>query len=195
MAIAAVRIFSHANGRGSIAAGSRQRGFFRRLVPSSVMRRRSAYVSLLIVWSVLLAAAPVSGFIITPSDPDPWLSTASGPRTGNGAPATITWSIVPDGTNVTRDTGIGTAPSNLIAFMNNNFGGNAVQPDLTQQPWFQLFEESFDRWAQLGGVTYVYEPHDDGVLHPSASGVLGVRGDIRIGGFNIDGASNTLAFT
>jgi serralysin len=160
----------------------------------SIMRRRSAYLSVLIASVALFAAAPVRGFILNPNDPDPWLSTASGPRTGNGHSATITWSIVPDGTNVTRDTGIGTAPSNLIAFMNTNFGGNPAQPDLTLQPWFHLFDESFGRWAELGGVTYVYESNDDGVLHPSASGALGVRGDIRIGGYNIDGAGDVLAF-
>jgi hypothetical protein len=44
-------------------------------------------------------------------------------------------------------------------------------------------------------VDYVYESHDDGVLHPSSDGQLGVRGDIRLAGFNIDGASGTLAFT
>jgi hypothetical protein len=90
---------------------------------------------------------------------------------------------------------LATVPSNLITFLNANFGGNPAQPDLSKQPWFEWFEESFGRWNQLGGVTFTYEPHDDGLLHPSANGVLGVRGDIRIGGFLIDGASNTLAFT
>jgi serralysin len=44
-------------------------------------------------------------------------------------------------------------------------------------------------------VNFVYEPHDDGVLHPSSNGALGVRGDIRLAGFNVDGPSGTLAFT
>jgi uncharacterized protein (TIGR03382 family) len=82
----------------------------------------------------------------------------------------------------------------MISFMNSNFDGNPSQPDLTQQPWFHLFEESFGRWAELSGVTYVYEPADDGAPHPSAGGELGARGDIRIGGYNIDGADNVLAF-
>jgi hypothetical protein len=79
--------------------------------------------------------------------------------------------------------------------MNTNFGGNPAQTDLTQQPWFHILSDSFGRWAQLGGVDYVYEPHDDGVFHPSSNGQLGVRGDIRLAGFNIDGANGTLAFT
>jgi serralysin len=138
---------------------------------------------------------PVRAFIITPSDPDPWQTTASGTRPGNGAAATITWSIVPDGTSLTKASGFGTSSSNLIAFMNSTFGGNSAQTNLTLQPWFHLFTDALGRWAQLGGVNYVYEPHDDGVLLPSSNGTLGVRGDIRIGGYNVDGASGTLAFT
>ena len=110
-------------------------------------------------------------------------------------PATLTWSFVPDGTDTTRLSGIGTNDSNLIAFMNSNFGGTPAQQDLTKQPWFHIFDESFGRWEQLGGVNYVYEPHDDGVMHPGANGVLGVRGDIRISGIAMDGVNGTLAFT
>jgi serralysin len=159
------------------------------------MRRESAHVSLLALFCAILAATPARGFIINPNDPDPWLSTASGPRSGNGAPATITWSIVPDGTRVETGSGTTTTASNLISFMNTNFGGNPAQTDLTLQPWYHIFADAFGRWEQLGGVDYVYESHDDGVLHPSSNGQLGVRGDIRLAGFNIDGASGTLAFT
>ena len=161
----------------------------------SVITRRTTLRFLVLAWVVFAMARPASGFILSSVDPDPWLSTASGSRPGNGAPATLTWSIVPDGTSVTSDTGFGTAPSNLIAFLNTNFGGIPAQQDLAQQPWFQLFDESFGRWEELSGVNYVYEPFDNGVLHPSQNGALGVRGDIRIGGFNIDGAGDTLAFT
>jgi serralysin len=79
--------------------------------------------------------------------------------------------------------------------MNSNFGGSSGQTNLTLQPWFHIFTDSFGRWGQLGGVNYVYESHDDGVLLPSSNGALGVRGDIRIGGYNVDGTSGTLAFT
>jgi hypothetical protein len=159
------------------------------------MQGLATFRAFVAVYLALCAVAPVSGFILSSVDPDPWLSTASGSRSGNGDPATLTWSIVPDGTTMSRGTGLGTAPSNLISFMNSNFGGIPAQSDLAQQPWFHLMQESFGRWAALGGVNYVYEPNDDGVFHPSSNGVLGVRGDMRIGGFNIDGASGTLAFT
>lgn len=157
--------------------------------------RRIGFVNLLTGMVAGFCAASASAFILNPNDPDPWLSTASGPRTGNGTAATITWSIVPDGTTLTRSSGIGTSSSNLISFMNSTFGGSPSQTNLTLQPWFHLFTDSLNRWAQLGGVTYVYEPHDDKVLLPSSNGQLGVRGDIRIGGYNVDGADGTLAFT
>jgi hypothetical protein len=145
--------------------------------------------------AALIYCPSADAFIINPNEPDPWLLTASGPRSGNGAPATITWSIVPDGTNVTGSTGVGTTPSNLIAFMNTNFGGNPAQSDLVQQPWFSLFDDAFGRYEELSGVNYVYEPHDDGVLHPSQPGLLGVRGDVRVGGRAVDGVDGTLAYT
>lgn len=141
-------------------------------------------------------AGPARAFIITPSDPDPWLSTASGSRSGNGAPATITWSIVPDGTTTDSSTSTSaTSPSNLISFMNSNFGGVAGQTNLTLQPWFHIFTDVFGRWSALSGANFVFESHDDGVRHPSANGQLGVRGDIRLAGANVDGSGSVLAFT
>jgi hypothetical protein len=142
-----------------------------------------------------LASAPARAFILDSTTTVTWQNTASGTRTANGQPATITWSLVPDGTATTTSSGNSTTPSNLISFMNTNFGGNPSQTDPTKQPWFHIFTDAFGRWNQLGGVNFVYEPHDDGVLHPSSNGVLGVRGDIRLAGFNIDGADGTLAFT
>jgi hypothetical protein len=157
--------------------------------------RKSAYLSLWILAGAIFAASPARGFIIDPTAADPWLTTASGTRTRTGDPATITWSLVPDGTRVSTGIGTSTTSSNLVSFMNTNFGGNPSQTNLALQPWFHIFTDAFGRWAQLGGVDYVYESHDDGVRHPSSNGQLGVRGDIRIAGFNIDGPSGTLAFT
>src|ERR1043165_7746208 len=106
---------------------------------------------------MLVLAYSVQGFIINPNDPPPWTTTASGTRSGNGAPGTITWSIIPDGTSMSTGSG-GTTTSKLISFMNTNFGGNAAETDLTKQPWFHIITDSFDRWEQLGGVDYVFEP-------------------------------------
>ncbi len=152
----------------------------------------------LVLWVTVgvLACATVSparAFIIDPNF-DPWLTTASGSRSGNGDPVTLTWSIVPDGTNVPSSDFGNLGPSDLISFLDTTFGSDPNESDLTQRPWFHFFTDSFGRWSELSSATYVYEPNDDGLTHSTASGVLGVRGDLRIAGAGIDGASNTLAF-
>ena len=118
-----------------------------------------------------------------------WSSTATnGNGLGLGDPTTITWSIMPDGSNIP-----GEGTSDLISFLDNVIGGSGGA-DLTQRPWFPAFEASFARWDALSGVTYVYEPNDDGVNHDSLPGQLGVRGDARIGGTFLDGQSGVLAY-
>ena len=124
------------------------------------------------------------------SDGDRWSTTATnGGGLGQGDPMTLTWSIVPDGTSIFGYNGEPTSPSNLRAWLNGIYGSQAV--------WLPIFEGVFDRWSELNGVTYVYEPNDDGSPWTStniASGVLGVRGDVRISGHFIDGNSNVLAY-
>ncbi len=125
-----------------------------------------------------------------------WSSTATdGGGLVNGDPTTITWSLVPDGTSVPAQANSNQdAPSDLIASFDFAFGSGPGGDDLTQRPWFTYFEQAFDRWGELSGLSYAYEPNDDGVANFGASGVLGVRGDVRIGGSNQDGPSNVLAF-
>ena len=119
-----------------------------------------------------------------------WGATASGPAGGMGDPITLTWSIVPDGTLIQ-----GEGASNLVAFFDGLFGAGVTGAnDFTHRPWFSLLAEPFDRWSQLSGMTFVYEPHDDGLIHGSAVGALGVRGDIRLGGAPLDGPGGTLAY-
>lgn len=119
-----------------------------------------------------------------------WTTTASGSAGQTGDPVALTWSLVRDGTSIPDE-----SASNLISFFDGRFGAGAGGSDLTQRPWFHLFQDSFDRWSQLGGVTYIYEPNDSGSALSGDSGSRGVRGDIRIGGANIDGAGGTLAYT
>ncbi|HVR99741.1 MAG TPA: matrixin family metalloprotease, partial [Thermoanaerobaculia bacterium] len=119
-----------------------------------------------------------------------WSVTATnGAGLTQGDPTILTWSIVPDGTSIFGYSQEPTSPSNLRAFLNGIYGSQAV--------WQALFQQVFDRWSELTGITYVYEPNDDGApwLQSSlAPGVLGVRGDVRIGGHPIDGPSNVLAY-
>jgi hypothetical protein len=108
-----------------------------------------------------------------------WDSTATDGSTGSaGDPITITWSVVPDGT--WADGGA----SDLVAVFTAAWGGDG---------WMTIIRDAFDRWGAVTGVTYV-EVADDGADMPNNPGVLGVRGDVRIGGRWIDGPSNVLAY-
>lgn len=124
-----------------------------------------------------------------------WTSPIGGASLIQGDAATISWSIVPDGTQVADGIAGGAAQSsNLIAFMDGIYGG--TPGPLTQKPWFPIVERAYQRWSELSGVTFVYEPSDDGV--PSSvgnRGVAGVRGDIRLGGRAIDGDAGILAYS
>ena len=117
-----------------------------------------------------------------------WATTATnGGGLDQGDPTTITWSIVPDGTPI-ADGGVPgeeADPSDLRAFLTGLYGS----PDV----WMPLFQEVFDRWGDLTGTTYVFEPQDDG-LPLQTNGVGGVRGDVRIGGHPLDGTSGVLAY-
>ena len=123
-----------------------------------------------------------------------WQSTAMMPGgSALGKPVTITWSIVPDGTFVEGFNGEPDAPSNLRAYLNGIYGNQAA--------WLPIIQSVFDRWSQVSGLNYVYEPNDDGAAlsnpggNPSTNfGVVGVRGDVRISGHTIDGNSNVLAY-
>ncbi|TWT36985.1 Matrixin [Posidoniimonas corsicana] len=119
-----------------------------------------------------------------------WSFAASGPAGVEGDPVTLTWSFVDDGASISDG-----ESSNLISYLDDQFNVQSPTDDLTDRPWFTLFERSFDRWSELGGVTFQYEAHDDGQQLGSGSGALGVRGDIRIGGKHVDGPNGTLAYT
>lgn len=117
-----------------------------------------------------------------------WTSTATNFSTSPaGFPATLTWSIVPDGTAISTG-----GTSNLIAFFDGLYG-NGGGGALAQRPWFTLIEQSFSRWTDLSGLAFVYEPADDGATHGSFLGSLGVRGDVRLSGKFLDGIGGTNA--
>jgi serralysin len=140
-----------------------------------------------------------------------WTVTAHpGTGTKQGSPAIVTWSLVPDGTPIPGKPWLrpteSANPSNLIAFFDQLYGTEQGQEhDLTARPWFSMFSSAVNRWSELSGLTFLYEPKDDGAglyatLFGSTidgpPGQLNVRGDIRIGGHYIDGesGSNTLAY-
>lgn len=129
-----------------------------------------------------------SGFVF--EETNRWSLTAlSGGGLTQGDPTLVTWSIVPDGTSIFGFAGEPTAPSNLRAFLDSLYGDQTV--------WLPLVQSVFDRWSELNGVTYVFEPRDDGapwIFFDIDDGVSGVRGDVRIAGHAIDGDAGILAY-
>jgi hypothetical protein len=132
---------------------------------------------------------------VTPFDPPQefntttrWGPTALDPGSaGNqGDPTTITWSIVPDGLNLEDDPMAPVQPSTLRAWLDGLYGSSAT--------WQPLIQSVFDRWGALSGLNFVYESNDDGAAFVVTPGAAGVRGDVRIGGFDIDGNSGILAY-
>lgn len=127
-----------------------------------------------------------------------WSTTATnGGGLVNGDATTITWSIVPDGTPISGFNGEPANPSDLVARMRGIYGDahNPTDTNYVGEDWFAQYVTTFDRWSELSGITYVYESSDDGAsISSGASGSLGVRGDVRIGGHLIDGNSGILAY-
>ena len=117
-----------------------------------------------------------------------WSGTATdGTGLNQGDPTTITYSFVPDGTSI-PNTGLGSGNSTLFNWLDGRYGSTAV--------WQELFHGVFDRWAEITGLSYVWEQNDDGRTLSSRSGQLGVRGDVRISAFNypFDGNNGVLAY-
>lgn len=138
-----------------------------------------------------------------------WASTASDSSTGQlGGPATVTWSIVPDGTNI-DESGEPPSPSSLIGMLDIRFPNpgpipsfpGATPDDLihgyVSRPWFPIFASALARVGSVSGLSYLYEPKEDGMpQHISVTrGLLGVRGDVRIGGHPFGFGVTTLAYS
>ncbi|MFO0904297.1 MAG: tandem-95 repeat protein [Pirellulales bacterium] len=122
-----------------------------------------------------------------------WTATATNP-TGlqRGDATTLTWSIVRDGLSIAGFAGEQPNPSDLVSFLDGIYGNSGATLD--QRPWFPILQQAFTTWGQSTGVTYVYEPNDDGAQFGPNIGQLGVRGDIRVGGHPIDGQFGILAY-
>ncbi len=102
----------------------------------------------------------------------------------------LTWSFVPDGLNIPNGVGEAAGPSTLFASMDAKFGGNRAL-------WISKFQEVFDRWAQVSGLSYTRittggNQWDDGAVWGSVGS--GTRGDLRISMKNIDGPGGILAY-
>lgn len=133
---------------------------------------------------------------------DRWNRTATDGFSSNrrGDPINLTWGFVADGTSISGGVGEPTSGSDLISNLDTLYGrGTGPASDLEARPWFSVFESSFDRWSELSGINYEYEPNDGGAAingFSNPQGQPGVYADVRIGGHPIDGSSgqNTLAY-
>ncbi len=109
-------------------------------------------------------------------------------------PSTLTWSLVPDGTQL-PGLSSGYSPSTLFATMDAKFGNN-------RQLWISKVQAVFDRWGAVTGVNYQRvtnngQEWDDGASFPNSNGstVSGsTRGQVRIGMRPLDGGGGVLAF-
>ncbi|MDA0282144.1 MAG: matrixin family metalloprotease [Planctomycetota bacterium] len=146
------------------------------------------------------AGADLVGFAAFNAD-DRWFTTATnGSGIALGDAITLTWSIAPDGTNIPGFNGEAAASSDLVSRFRSIYGDTAdpSDTDYLGEAWFVQIEAALNEWSDLSGITYIYEANDDGAAFSSSSssapGVLGIRGDVRIGGHLIDGNGGVLAY-
>ena len=138
--------------------------------------------------ALLLSILANSAHAFVPADR--WLVTANGSTSLRGTSATLTWSLVPDGTQMASR-----QPSSLISLLDDNFSFVNRGGSLADRPWFPLIESCFIRWGELGGIDFVYEPHDDRAIHSQTPGAPGQRGDIRLAATQDGGVGGTLAYS
>ena len=134
------------------------------------------------------AGFATAGADINTVDGKRWTTTATnGSGLGQGHASTITWSVVPDGTALPTAQDEPAAGSDLRSRLNALYGSIST--------WLPVLQQVFDKWEAVSGIDFVFEPNDDGAAYSNANrGVLGVRGDVRIGGHYIDGNSGILAY-
>ena len=116
-----------------------------------------------------------------------WGGTAMNPGgASQGDPTILTYSFPVDGTNIPNGVGEGAGPNALNGFFDGIYGNRAT--------WRALYDQMFQLWGDLSGNTYILETNDDNVSLFNSPGVVGVRGDLRMGGKAIDGNSGILAY-
>jgi hypothetical protein len=138
--------------------------------------------------------AEINALLASENNTDYNLGQGSWSGQAGTPPATLTWSLVPDGTQV-PGLSTGTSASTLFASMDAKFGGNRTL-------WISQIQSCLDRWGALTGVNYQRVTNngndwDDGAVFPNAAGSNtpgATRGMIRIGMRVLDGINGVLAF-
>lgn len=128
-------------------------------------------------------------------DPGHWDRTAiDGPGNNEqGLPVTLTWSIMPDGSNGPEFEDGSRLPTDLRDWLADLYGVSP-SPLAKDQPWFPIFQAAFDAIAEQTGLTFVYQPNDDGADMSEENSGDDNRGDIRIGAHEVDGNGGILGF-
>lgn len=154
----------------------------------NISPRSKFWLSFPIAFSLSLSAHAY----ITTSDTNRAVSTVYNNGTAQGDPAVFTWSIMPDGSSFYTSANISNTyleTSDTVSYWDTAFGVAAADQtaDLTNRPWFTPLADALNLISKRCGVTYVYEPNDDGgraalsALRNSI-GKQGVRGDLRFAG-------------
>jgi len=147
-----------------------------------------------------LAAMPAAAYNFPDTDRwNFWTAIDGSFNASQGDPINLTWSILPD--DITTAGTQGSGPSALISMFDGIYGSGPGGPDLTQRPWFNLFSDSYNRYNELTGINFVFEPgntdfagDDTNPMSTNRDGILETRGDIRLGASPIDGFLGTLAY-
>lgn len=116
-------------------------------------------------------------FVLGPTVPGKWGPPAL------GTPATVSWSLMPDGTPAPADPFPHPGGSSLFASILGPLGPGATA----------AISSAFATWAAVTSLTIVGPVPDAGLAfdHPLATGAA--AGDIRFGGYPFDGAFRVLA--
>lgn len=117
-----------------------------------------------------------------------WSVTSYGSTGPRGNPIRLRWSFIPDGTLVYDIANSQWEPSNLFATLDTQFSGNTAL-------WQNQFRRAFASWSAVAGIQFEEVP-DDGAPFPGSPGsAVPPRGDIRIGGCEMDRPGGILAYS
>ncbi|MEM9658411.1 MAG: hypothetical protein AAF961_08625, partial [Planctomycetota bacterium] len=89
---------------------------------------RRAVLSMVLVVTCTFTGTNARAFL----PQDRWMATSAGLASDFGKPITLTWSLVPDGT----DTPPESQPSRLFEFLDDAFGVSADHGEPSLRPWF-----------------------------------------------------------
>ncbi len=133
----------------------------------------------ILIAGVVLSSSPAGAFLLTGR----WTNTQTDGPVGSFDPATVTWSIVPDGVSTSRTDPGG---SDLVVFFDDLYtvAPEDRSPDLTNRPWWQVMDRLMDMYTRTSGITMVYVAEQD-----ASGAITGQMGDIRSAGKTHGGAT------